>query len=221
MRFRIIIAAAAVPAVTVGLLLTATAAGAATATPADTNAAITTAGPTGLSATVHSTLVNRPDGGGAGDTWALDNMHRTMTLTLIGQDGSQYKYVATIHDTGTFTTVTGALAPNQGGKYAGTAEQASKTGVMSGYADFSFDASSLPSLGVANLGVLTTVQPDQGDTATWYEQAFPSGTSFTGPGIGNWGWDYHLGSQHWADTYANNDGQATAAAPSADGNITA
>jgi hypothetical protein len=222
-----IFAAAAAPLALGGVLLgtagqaSAAAASAAAVTPAVTTAAVTTAGPTGLSATVHSTLVNRPDGGGAGDTWALDNTYRAMTLTMVGQDGGEYEYVATIHDIGTFTTVKGALAPNQGGNYAGTVEQASKTGVMSGYADFSFEASSLPSLGAANLGVPTTVQPGQGDTSAWYQQAFPSGTTFSGPGIGNWGWEYHMGSQHWADTYANNDGQATAATASADGNITA
>ena len=56
---------------------------------------------------------------------------------------------------------------------------------------------------------------DQGSTSTWYEMAFPGGTTFGGNGIGAWGWTYRdIHGQRWADTSANGDGQQ-----SGDGNI--
>src|SRR5689334_6640836 len=210
MRFRTIIAAAAVPAATAGLLLTTTAAAsAATVTPAVTAAAVTHQ----TSWTAISHLAHRTEGGGNG-TWATDDIYRVMTIKLTGQSGGTYSYTATVRDAGSFTAIPGSYTPNQGGSYAGKIITGHDSGRLAGTAQYSFTATSLPTA-ARNVGVPAHVSGDQGSTSTWYELAFPAGTTFGGNGIGTWGWtfrDHH--GQRWADTSANEDGQLPG-----DGNI--
>jgi hypothetical protein len=104
-----------------------------------------------------------------------------------------YTYTAALTDAGTFTTIKGEQAPNQGGSYAGDVIKSKVTGPMEGYAAFSFTASTLP-VAAFNAGVPLT-ENDHGavpsdSTSTWFELAFPSGTTFGGAGIGNWSWTY-------------------------------
>ena len=164
-------------------------------------------------------VTDRPDGGNAG-YWADDTMTRTLVITRTGGSAGAYTYTATLEDQGTFRTITGALAPNQGGSYAGETEKAAVTGDIIGSADFTFTASTLPSA-----SLVPGTENDHGlvpadSTSTWYELAFPAGTVFGGPGIGAWGWYYvvltpHDGLQIWSDTSANGygdlagDGQIT------------
>ena len=209
MRFRTIIAVAAVPAATAGLLLTTTAARAATVTPAATAAAVTHQ----TSWTAISHLADRTEGGGNG-TWAKDDIYRVMTIKLTGQSGGVYSYTATVYDAGSFTAIPGAYTPNQGGSYLGDTITGPDSGWVGGTARYSFTATALPTAG-PNAGVPVGVSGDQGSTSTWFELAFPTGTTFGGNGIGTWGWTYHDShGQHWADTSANDDGQQPG-----DGNI--
>jgi hypothetical protein len=77
---------------------------------------------------------------------------------------------------------------------------------MTGTANYSFTANSLPTRG-RNLGVpgsLSTSPTGDQTTTLWYEQAFPTGTDFAGPGLGTWGWTYTAGSG--ACTQGNGNG---------------
>lgn len=189
-----------------------------------------------------TTIKNRPDGGNGG-TWAYDNTTRTITITQTGGTPGAYTFTAELTDKGTFTTVKGAETPNQGGSYAGDTIKSKVTGRLRGYADFSFTASTLPSSG-ANAGVPAR-ENDHGtaaanSTSTWYELAFPAGTTFGGAGIGDWSWTYkatvktvtsrqvcltrgwcwsipavHVSHQQWIDSSSNGDGNEPG-----DGNIT-
>lgn len=139
-------------------------------------------------------VTDRPDGGNGGD-WADDSMTRTLVITRTGGSPGAYTYTAKLTDTGSFTTIKGALTPNQGAPYTGDVIKSKVTGTMTGTADFSFTASNLPSSG-ANAGVATK-ENDHGltptdSTSTWYELAFPHGTTFGGAGIGHWSWTYKV-----------------------------
>ena len=82
MRIRTIIAAVAVPAATAGLLLTATAAGAATVTPAVTTAAVTGGHAVTYERGVDDTTnvtTGKTDPTGNGPIWAYDNVERIVT----------------------------------------------------------------------------------------------------------------------------------------------
>jgi hypothetical protein len=139
-------------------------------------------------------VTDRPDSGnGSPDPyWADDTITRTLTITQTGGTAGAYTFTAALTDAGTFTTIKGEQAPNQGGSYAGDVIKSKVTGPMTGYADFSFTASSLPDAGF-NAGIPLT-ENDHGavpsdSTSTWFELAFPAGTTFSG-GIGDWSWTY-------------------------------
>lgn len=189
-------------------------------------------------------VTDRPDGGnGSPDPyWADDTMTRTITITQTGGMPGAYTFTAALKDAGAFTTVKGEQAPNQGPGYAGDVIKSKVTGPMDGYADFSFTASNLPDAAF-NAGIPLT-ENDHGavpadSTSTWFELAFPAGTTFTG-GIGDWSWTYkatvvtvtsqtvclsrhfcwtvpvvHLQRQQWTDGWDNNYGDSAG-----DGQIT-
>ena len=111
-------------------------------------------GPPRNALTATTSLTNRPDGGGNGN-WAIDTVTRTLTITETGHTGAVYDYTATVSDTGTFKTITGAFTPNQGGTNHGKKIKGTVQGTMTGTANYSFTASSLPS-NARNLGVPTS-----------------------------------------------------------------
>ena len=190
-------------------------------------------------------VTDRPDGGNGG-VWADDTFRRDITITLTGGGPGAYTYTATLKDRGSFTTIKGTPTPNQGAPYAGDLIKSKVKGTLRGTADFSFTASSLPNSG-PNADVATK-EKDHGNaptpgspqtTSLWYEQAFPAGTTFSGPGIGDWAWTYkatvvtvrhhrvcltrgwcwrvpvrHVDHQKWVDSSSNGDGNLPA-----DGNI--
>jgi hypothetical protein len=190
-------------------------------------------------------ITDRPDGGnGSPDPyWADDTMTRSITITLTGGAPGAYTFTAKLKDKGTFTTIKGKQTPNQSGPYAGETVKSKVTGKMTGYVDYSFTASALPS-SAPNAGIPVT-ENDHGNvpsdsTTTWYELAFPSGTHFGGTGEGAWSWTYkatvttvtsqqvclaphfcwpvpvvHVSHQQWVDAYNNGDGDLPA-----DGNVT-
>jgi hypothetical protein len=187
-------------------------------------------------APVHAVTVimDRPDGGnGSPDPyWAGDSMTRSVTITRTGGAPGAYTYRAVLADVGWFTAIRGKQTPNQSGPYAGQTIRSAVTGSMAGWADFTFTASALPSAGF-NAGVPAWENdhgvPSAGQpTSTWYEQAFPAGTTFGGAGIGAWSWSYTayvppagpgwrfvpLVRQHWLDAWDNGYGDLPG-----DGNI--
>jgi hypothetical protein len=166
--------------------------------------------PAAHAATPHSAvtaLSDRPDSGGNGN-WAVDHLHRTLVITRTGSG----TYDAILTDTGTFRTIPGAYAPDQGGSDLGTHVTSSRYGLsqVTGQARFSFTATSTPDLRL----VPRHVSGSQFSTSTWYELAFPQGTVFGGTGITTWSWHYQLicifsphPFQNWTDAWDNGDGQ--------------
>lgn len=211
MKLRIITAAAGILAAALTVTLLPAAAGAASFGP---HRAFTT-------------ITDHPDSGNGG-TWATDGpFRRTLTLTLTGTTGSGasevWNYEARVSDWGEFRTIAGALTPNQGGAYAGDVITASVIGWMAGTAEYSFTASA-PASKAPNMGVPRAESgapsADPETTSDWYEQAFPAGTTFGGPGIGAWSWHYTVYAwpwnvQTWTDSSTNGDGNLPG-----DGNIT-
>ena len=171
-------------------------------------------------APVHAqTLVlDRPDdGNGSPDPyWADDTFARSITITLTGGRPGDWAFTASLTDIGTFTTIKGRQAPNQGPGYAGDVIKSRVTGFMTGWADFTFTASNLP-----DGALVPALEDDHGhvpadDTSTWFELAFPVHTTFGGAGIGNWAWGYSTTAhQQWIDEWDNGygdlagDGQIT------------
>ena len=149
--------------------------------------------PAPVTAVTH--LTDLPDGGNGSPSpyWADDTLTRVLSITQTGGTAGAYTFTAKLTDTGTFKAIKGAQTPNQGPGYAGDVVKSSVTGPMSGYADFTFTASELPSA-APNAGV-PGFENDHGlvptdSTSTWYELAFPAGTTFGGAGIGVWSWKY-------------------------------
>ena len=163
-------------------------------------------------------VTDRPDGGnGTPDPyWADDTLTRMILIVPAGGRPGCWAFTALLSDTGTFTTIRGAQAPNQGPGYAGDVIKSRVTGFMTGWADFTFTASNLP-----DGARVPALENDHGngpadDTSTWFKLAFPVHTTFGGPGIGNWAWGYiTVAGQQWADTLDNGygdlagDGQIT------------
>ena len=122
------------------------------------------AGAGAASASVHSVpqpqvravtfVTDRPDGGnGSPDPyWADDTMTRTLVITRTGGTPGAYTYTATLTDEGEFITIKGAQAPNQAPSYAGEVIRSRSAGIIQGYADFSFTASTLPVAGAGAEG---------------------------------------------------------------------
>lgn len=179
-------------------------------------------------------LIDRPDSGNAGN-WASDYLNRTLTIKQVGESDGVYTFTATVKDQGLFNAVPGADTPDQ--STPGTLITLPASGPMSGYADYSFTATSLPDLNHGKLAVPASVTGNADSTSTWYEVPglFPSGTTFGGPGIGDWSWTYNasvvtgytvsvrggqfltvpmLTHEQWIDAYNNGDGNLAA-----DGNI--
>jgi hypothetical protein len=168
-------------------------------------------------------VADRPDGGnGSPDPyWADDTFTRGLTITLTGGTPGDWTFTATIADMGTFTTIPREQTPNQAPPYTGDVIGSRVTGIMNGRADYSFTASELPSA-APNAGV-TAYENDHGNvpsdsTSTWYELAFPAGTTFGGAGIGDWSWSYVAFAwpvfQGWVDASGNGGGDLAG-----DGNI--
>ena len=190
------------------------------------------------SLTAATWMVNRDDSGGNGN-WAKDYFVRDLTITPQGPvvktdcgTGATtcYAFTASLKDGGTFRTIPGAYAPNQGTDHGGHIH-GTVTGEMNGYGDFAtFYATSQPDMRL----VPHVNNGDVNPSSTWPELAFPGGTTFTSLNENPWGYYYsaqvrvpappnpwHLRfrteHQQWADTSAaaNDGGQGATA-----GNIT-
>lgn len=162
----------------------------------------------------------RPDSGGNGD-WAIDTISRDLNIQLIGHTLTGWEYQATVTDLGSFRTIADAYTPNQHFPWHNARLFSVVTGRLGGKATYEFTASQpadMVDVPATEVGAPVTAAQT---TSDWYEQAFPAGTLFSGPGIASWAWTYHgpscgpFGTQEWVDAGYNNGGQTITA-----GNIT-
>ncbi len=182
---------------------------------------------TGVTATTQ--ITDRPDGGnGAGTYWADDTFTRTLTITAdttTTDCGSTVPmgstcYVATLADSGTFTTIPGRGAPNPNNPTPGadlTEASPAVTGSMTGSDTFHFFANQSP-----HASLVPAAENDQGEpptgnhtTSNWFKLAFHPTTTFTDVTENPWSWTYKTACEQWVDSSTNNAGDD----PS-DGNIT-
>jgi hypothetical protein len=178
--------------------------------------------PTTAHAVTH--ITDRPDNGHGG-IWAYDTMDRTLDVTLVSPQPASVpvgslEYNVTIADKGSFSSIVGALTPNQA--VAGVKIAHGVKGSISGTYSLTAVAPAADTL----TGVVPATENDNFvsngagfvSTGDWAKQAFatPVGVTVTG---GAYEWDYQTFppacSQKWVDSSTNGDG-----ALAADGNIT-
>jgi hypothetical protein len=152
-------------------------------------------------------LTNHPDSGYSG-TWAIDNLKRTASVTLIGPVSTSncpgattcYEYTGRISDTGTARALTGATSPGaQGVHIHGT-----PTATVRGNAVVNFDASSNAPTGALVPRSLSGVpNPAKQSTTNWVKQFFPSNTHFGTISMPTFRWTYVAARdcQTWVDAY--------------------
>lgn len=166
------------------------------------------AAPATVTAVTH--VVNRADSGNGG-TWAYDNLTRTLKVTP-GATSSTYNAVVT--DKGTFTTVQGALSPNQA--TAGTKVTRAVKGTFSGSIKYTVTAaagSTLTDVATATENDMLAAPAGENTTGNWPDRAFTvKPASVT---EGDWSWTYKTAAESWTDSSADGDGNVLA-----DGNIT-
>ncbi len=161
----------------------------------------------------NTSLTNRDDSGNHGN-WATDAFIRIVGLTRHdagpvancgGGVAACYYYTASLTDSGTFTTITGAHSPDAGLLIAGTVD-----GNFTGGSHIEFWASS--SAPNSSL-VPSTLSGDLPSTTNWVKQFFPSGTSFSVPNLIDWSWTYVAPNtcETWIDAYNNGDGTGAGA----------
>lgn len=169
------------------------------------------------SVTAHTHVLNRPDGGHGG-TWAYDTFTRTLTVTQNADQSSapagDTLYTATIADHGTFSTVGGALAPNQSTAGVKVTHNGTK-GSINGTYTLAVTAPTADGL----TGTVPTAENDNFGTPVvttgdWPKQAFATATGVSVNG-GAYSWVYKTGCETWTDSSTNGDGNLAA-----DGNIT-
>lgn len=153
-------------------------------------------------ATATTHLTQRPDSGDAGNTWALDNLERTVSVTLVGPSATpgMYDFTGTITDTGTAAAITGATSPGT----SAIPVQGSPVAKVQGSGTYTFQAStdtvnaSLVPKSIAEGGALPT-----GDevTSDWPEYFFSNTTTFADVNLANWSWTYtdSRDCQTWID----------------------
>lgn len=179
-------------------------------------------GPAGQSAvttvTAATAVTNWPESSG----WANDSFTRMMVLTRqhaassskCGGTPECWFYTGTLTDNGTATTVDGHASPN--GSSSETIH-GSFDATLNGGADVEFYASS----GTPNGTVPATVDGNiskPASTSTWYQLAFPDGTTFTNGSLTKFSWTYSNTTtcETWTDSInPGDDGQSAT-----DGNIT-
>jgi len=181
-------------------------------------------------------LTGRDDSGSGGNTWAKDNITRTVTVirqdavpaTDCGTSATQcWFYTMTVSDTGTFTTQPG-LTPNQGctepnsQSCSGLDISGTVVGSLTGGGDQEFYADQ-PAPAAPKVLSFTGDGPT--GTSTWYALFFPSSTNFgfptattAGQPWTNWSWSYAAPAtcETWTDAYNNGSGNGSYAV---DGNI--
>src|ERR1035438_1284258 len=194
------------------------------------------------------TLITSSTAWKAGDTLTV-KVPSGDTATLSAQNegtvnGATYTvpacnaYTAVLKDNGTFTTIGGALTPNQGAYPGTTLPERQVNGQMNGYGDFTtFYATTAPDASL----VQGRVSGNAVSSSVWPELFFPAGTAFAGVNEATFGYYYNaqvktttitcsgrrhrqhqqctrqttVQHQNWADTSSNGSG-----GQAGDGNIT-
>jgi hypothetical protein len=172
------------------------------------------------------TQVQNDGDSGNGGIWAIDQMHRTLTVADAAPNtapSGSVAYTATVADTGTFTTVAGALDPNQvipgqriahavsgdvtcSASYAITAP--SPTYVLSSLANAGLPASINDNFQHVSIGPLSF--------SGWPAQAFSSEIPATDISQTHYNCVYTTAAgESWTDSDTNDDGNLVQ-----DGNIT-
>jgi hypothetical protein len=175
------------------------------------------AGPANVTAVTRVT--DRADSGNGG-TWAYDDLTRTLNVVRdpsldAAAPAGDVGYDATVTDKGTFTTVVGALSPNQA--VAGVKVAHAVKGTVTGGISYTVYA---PVADVAD-GTVPATENDNfaatplESTGNWPQQAFETATGVTVTEGSTWSWTYGTGCETWTDSAANGDGNQAA-----DGNIT-
>lgn len=162
---------------------------------------------TPVTATAVTNLHQRPDSGFGGNTWALDKITRTATVTLVGPDSTLtdcgaaatacFTYTGHISDTGTAFADTGAVSPGS----QAVPIKGSPTAAIAGSTDVNFHASSgTPDAALVPGGF---TGPGGVSTTDWVEQFFPAGTTFGTPSLPDWSWTYTdaVNCQAWVDAF--------------------
>jgi hypothetical protein len=188
-------------------------------------------------ASASTQLTNHPDSSAQGGNWALTKFTRSASVMITGVAPNAdcpgmpatalcISWAGQISDTGTFTTIAGALAPR-----TGTEDQALTGTFKGGSSTIRFFADSIQPSGSRVPAVVNGDVSGKETTTSWVEQFFPAGTIFNsaanpgGVDLGAWSWTYALarGTDHqcsslpaqtWVDSLANGDG-----ANAGDGNI--
>jgi hypothetical protein len=165
-------------------------------------------------------VYNAPDSGNGG-TWATDDFSRTVTVTLdspqpVSTPAGFLAYTATVTDSGSFTTVAGALTPDQ--SISGEKVSHAVDGTMSGTASYTVTAPAADVLGAtfpAALNDGNTAPSGAQSTSQWPVQALTPATGAVVT-LGNWSWTYATpAGEAWTDSSTNGDGNLIQ-----DGNVT-
>ena len=157
---------------------------------------------------------------GNGGNWASDTLVRRATVaggnpvapSYCGETtGWCFSYTAVVRDTGSFTAIRGALAPNQWVK--GKRIRSAVSGSVSGIAQYTFYATTQPHSGLVPKYYLNNTLP-----TLWPELFFPAGTTFVGvtgtPFTVSYGAWTACGYQRWTESSYNGYGNLPG-----DGNI--
>lgn len=181
------------------------------------SAAVHAPGGSFTAVTARTVLHNRPDSGGAGNDWAtFPELDRTLTVTFVssapaadcGGAAGCMEFTASLADTGSWVTIAGQLAPNQGPGHAGQVIKRAIVGDLThGAGGFGpFFSASVPSAALVPASVSGSTDP----SSMWPALAFP-GPVF---GLSESTFDYEYSplpsarvpGQGWSDSTAG-DGQ--------------
>jgi hypothetical protein len=163
---------------------------------------------------VVTSLTNRPDSGGNGN-WANDHLTRTFAYNLVSTSGGVFSYTGVLCDSGTYTTIPGAFAPNQGPGFTGLRITGDVTATVSdGFATFEFSSTT-----AANPALMPASQDGSGfSTSNWPAQLFTADAATVNLD-NDWTWTYtdpahkacptcgEFLRQNWVDSAADGGGQ--------------
>jgi len=164
----------------------------------------------GDAATFTQQLLNRPDSGGDGNTWAFDTMFRTTKVVDQGTVAGGEQFTVTVTDSGTFQAVQGQLTPSAADLAAKISHpvKGSVEGSIT-YVIVAPAGSLRPSQALAseddNFGTALKT------TQQLAESVFTSTVSTTG---GAWGWTYKTAAgETWVDASTGLSGNITGLLP--------
>ncbi len=175
--------------------------------PAGTNGSNGTDATLTVTATTQAT--DRQDTTRNGNTWAVDQLTRTITVTRDHEvsaskcgtaAASCWHYFGTITDTGTFRSVDGAKSPEGNKPISGTVQ-----GSINGNSGIEFYASSnTPDTSL----VPATLSGNDVSTSDWAKQLFPTDTAYTGATQPSFSYTYSAANtcEQWTEASTGDTG---------------